>query len=393
MSCHETASSRVKWYTLKVVPKDRFRCSQCEAYKATIRKISEQRSLLDKTKIGLNRSTSPPDTGFAISPEFLVPKSPRPSFETPKIESTPSYAMVGSKSEKTSVLVSSTQSFNNQTLKNDTRHTTSILKSFSAIGRPRIKPKRVHTGFVIKPKLNPAVPNNVALVEKPKNDLKYLTPTSETGINGRPKSDTSLLNTLPATNNGNGSCVVTNDFVSQLDTGDFAGFDEADVKRPVLNSSPACEMESQTGKDKGKVESVTNKMESIRLTNGTSSPPKPLTFSSEEDDKGLGWTPFGNVSGTVPDPSEWSAQDVFDYFCESFPVASRALLEQEVDGSALLLVKRRDILNLVGYQVEFPDRQPRKITLGTALKIYAHVVRLQTRSNDVRLSWMNIDKD
>lgn len=83
--------------------------------------------------------------------------------------------------------------------------------------------------------------------------------------------------------------------------------------------------------------------------------------------------PFSEV---VPDASKWTTDEVYAYFCQYFDseVAS-VLKEHDVDGIALLLFKRKDILTRFDMK------------LGTALRIYSHVLRLQARVNDVRLGW------
>lgn len=99
-----------------------------------------------------------------------------------------------------------------------------------------------------------------------------------------------------------------------------------------------------------------------------------------------GFSPFGQISDTVPHAADWSVQQVFEYFCDFFPSASRILLDMEIDGTALLLFKRSDMLKLVKRQTDAAHTQE-ALDLGTALKMYAHMLRLQTRNNDVRLSW------
>lgn len=83
------------------------------------------------------------------------------------------------------------------------------------------------------------------------------------------------------------------------------------------------------------------------------------------------------TSGAVPDASEWDFQQVHDYFSKYFPKdVVDVFRDQEIDGSTLLLFKRTDVLRRLN------------LKLGPALRVYAHVLRLQTRSNDIRLTWM-----
>ena len=66
------------------------------------------------------------------------------------------------------------------------------------------------------------------------------------------------------------------------------------------------------------------------------------------------------------DASEWTIDDVEGYIKEiGFPDQAPLFKEQEIDGRSLLLLKRMDVLT--GLQMK----------LGPALKIYAHIYRLQ----------------
>lgn len=78
----------------------------------------------------------------------------------------------------------------------------------------------------------------------------------------------------------------------------------------------------------------------------------------------------------IPDASNWSFEEVFQYFYQYFPKSAHIFKEQEIDGPCLLLMKRTDILDGLN------------LSLGTALKIYSHINMLQTRNNDPRLTWM-----
>ncbi|KAL4236641.1 hypothetical protein ACF0H5_005026 [Mactra antiquata] len=68
-----------------------------------------------------------------------------------------------------------------------------------------------------------------------------------------------------------------------------------------------------------------------------------------------------------PNATNWSINDVVDYFHQKgFKEQAEAFKEQEIDGQSLLLLKRSDVL------------QGLSLKLGPALKIYNHVMRLQT---------------
>lgn len=68
-----------------------------------------------------------------------------------------------------------------------------------------------------------------------------------------------------------------------------------------------------------------------------------------------------------PDARNWSISDVVSFFHEKgFNEQAEAFKSQEIDGQSLLLLKRSDVL------------QGLSLKLGPALKIYNHVMKLQT---------------
>ncbi|KAL3869036.1 hypothetical protein ACJMK2_041780 [Sinanodonta woodiana] len=73
-----------------------------------------------------------------------------------------------------------------------------------------------------------------------------------------------------------------------------------------------------------------------------------------------------------PDASEWTVGDVTNFFKElGFEEQAQAFKDQEIDGQSLLLMKRSDVLTGLS------------IRLGPALKIYQHVMKLQTACQDL----------
>ncbi|XP_053393715.1 scm-like with four MBT domains protein 1 [Mercenaria mercenaria] len=69
--------------------------------------------------------------------------------------------------------------------------------------------------------------------------------------------------------------------------------------------------------------------------------------------------------------TKWSVTDVVHYFNEKgFSESANAFKVQEIDGQSLLLLKRSDVL------------QGLPLKHGPALKIYNHVIKLQTTTND-----------
>uniref|UniRef100_A0A1Y1M3B8 PHD-type domain-containing protein n=1 Tax=Photinus pyralis TaxID=7054 RepID=A0A1Y1M3B8_PHOPY len=82
------------------------------------------------------------------------------------------------------------------------------------------------------------------------------------------------------------------------------------------------------------------------------------------------------IDPSIPDAKDWTAEEVYNYFSQYFPDEAIVFKEQEIDGSSLLLMKRMDVISSL------------KLKLGTALKIYRHVVKLQFRRDDPKLYWL-----
>lgn len=88
------------------------------------------------------------------------------------------------------------------------------------------------------------------------------------------------------------------------------------------------------------------------------------------------WSPYGPCADDiVPDASNWTVDQVHSYFNKCLPAAANVLREEKVDGLALLLLTRSDVLALPG------------ISMGARLNMYTHCVRLQTRSNNVFMAF------
>lgn len=78
---------------------------------------------------------------------------------------------------------------------------------------------------------------------------------------------------------------------------------------------------------------------------------------------------------SVPDASEWSTDEVFEFFNSKYPDHAGVFKDQDIDGRSLLLMTRSDVVNGLS------------LKLGPALKIYGHVKRLQLRKGDSHLLW------
>ncbi|XP_018374923.1 PREDICTED: uncharacterized protein LOC108768814 [Trachymyrmex cornetzi] len=85
--------------------------------------------------------------------------------------------------------------------------------------------------------------------------------------------------------------------------------------------------------------------------------------------------PKGPIDLNIPDARNWTSEQVYQYFARLFPKDAEVFRQQEIDGHALLMMSRKDVvcgLNLL---------------LGPALKIYRHVLKLQFRRDDPELYW------
>ncbi|KAI5695758.1 hypothetical protein M8J75_003005 [Diaphorina citri] len=74
------------------------------------------------------------------------------------------------------------------------------------------------------------------------------------------------------------------------------------------------------------------------------------------------------IDESIPDCRSWTALEVYNYM--------RLYLQpHEIDGSALLLLKRSDCIQILG------------LPLGFGLKLWSHVKRLQTKRSEIEIYW------
>lgn len=83
----------------------------------------------------------------------------------------------------------------------------------------------------------------------------------------------------------------------------------------------------------------------------------------------------------LPDVKTWTSLNVYDHFVGKLNFSkqdcARIFIEEEIDGEALILLKRNDIVT----------EKFSKLKLGTALKIWTKIQQIQTRSTDPSQSW------
>lgn len=79
---------------------------------------------------------------------------------------------------------------------------------------------------------------------------------------------------------------------------------------------------------------------------------------------------------SVPDVRKWDCDEVYTYFMGmTTPEFAQLLKDNQIDGDALLLIKREDVLNRFN------------LKLGPALRMYSHIVALQYKNNNPILAW------
>lgn len=98
----------------------------------------------------------------------------------------------------------------------------------------------------------------------------------------------------------------------------------------------------------------------------------PARGSDQMEDDG----PRDGIDPNIPDASDWTSEQVYQYFARLFPKEAEVFRQQDIDGHSLLLMKRSDVLTSMD------------LLLGPALKIYRHVLKLQVRRDDPRLYWL-----
>lgn len=81
------------------------------------------------------------------------------------------------------------------------------------------------------------------------------------------------------------------------------------------------------------------------------------------------------IDPSIPDITNWTTDDAFEYFTKYLPEAAPILKEQEFDGQALSMARRADIVKGLG------------LPLGPALALYRIIVKLQTRKDDWTMCW------
>ncbi|XP_012233877.1 uncharacterized protein Lint-O isoform X2 [Linepithema humile] len=131
----------------------------------------------------------------------------------------------------------------------------------------------------------------------------------------------------------------------------------------------------------------TNDSQNSNLVNGVSRPDSPsnapilppVLSPQVSPTRGLDQIeedgPKGPIDPNIPDARNWTSEQVYQYFARLFPKEAEVFRQQEIDGHALLMMSRKDVLCGLN------------LLLGPALKIYRHVLKLQFRRDDPALYW------
>lgn len=129
-------------------------------------------------------------------------------------------------------------------------------------------------------------------------------------------------------------------------------------------------------KEKEKTEKKSGKSQEAAVVATTTAavPTEPQRSSSSSAAKTTTALKYDPIN-RLPDASKWSSQDVHDFFAERFPKEAGVFLDQEIDGVSLLLMRRSDVIQGLGFK------------LGPALRIYKQIIMLQTRDTDPTLTW------
>lgn len=78
----------------------------------------------------------------------------------------------------------------------------------------------------------------------------------------------------------------------------------------------------------------------------------------------------------VPNVREWDCDEIFTYFLGKTTAEYAELLkERDIDGDALMLMSREDVLSKFN------------LKLGKALRLYGHILTLQMQNNNPILAW------
>lgn len=160
-------------------------------------------------------------------------------------------------------------------------------------------------------------------------------------------------------------------------------FDTADIKSDLTNLKIEPEDRSPTPDQESNVSSVRlmkaiahsidapNKSKS-NIDSGESEPNEFEKFIDISYDHRTQLRPHESI----PDVKKWDCDEVYTYFLGTTTAEYAHLFrEHQIDGDALLLIKREDVLNRFN------------LKLGPALRLYSHIVTLQYKNNNPILAW------
>ncbi|XP_026469139.1 uncharacterized protein LOC113373017 [Ctenocephalides felis] len=77
-----------------------------------------------------------------------------------------------------------------------------------------------------------------------------------------------------------------------------------------------------------------------------------------------------DIDENIPDVTNWTSDEVCEYFTNYFPEDAFTFKEEDIDGLAILLIDRETVIEHLN------------MNLGTALKVWRHIVLLQERKEN-----------
>lgn len=163
----------------------------------------------------------------------------------------------------------------------------------------------------------------------------------------------------------------------------------ADIEVKTEKKSPTPEIEFIGSNSLGcnNKQKVANKTISVRtdLVVSTVSQQQPMDETTSEnsydDDMDIKYDTKSAFTPdeSIPDVRKWDIDEVYTYFLGKYsPEFAQLLKDHQIDGDALLLIRREDVLNRFN------------LKLGAALRLYSYIVSIQYKNNNPILAWNEV---
>lgn len=103
----------------------------------------------------------------------------------------------------------------------------------------------------------------------------------------------------------------------------------------------------------------------------------PSPTPAQSSARGIRYTKdFPQEIPNLSDIQGWSTQEIHKLFEKTFPEESKFITNNEIDGQALLLLTREDVVSK-----ELPWK------LGGLLKFYSAIVKIQNNTKNIAVGW------